>query len=468
MGYSKTVLRITVFLTYIALSHATDPVLNLCPLNAEEKVGASETITWSQVLAQPIRSFTGSSYLRPDVGESFQNKSWTRYLTRDCLGGALLPWVYTSVVLVIHIPVVVIRVVRWETVQNWCLLATFGTIVVQAQAFASTHFKAEQILTWTPLLLIIDAGSMAQVVFLLVDDFHLFRLVRQAFAFLRKERFRPLLEIGPWSRRRRHQYTEAHTMDHIENNQQGWVGLTSNPSEHTLAVDHQEAPYRGDSDASSRLSKRAFPPELEVFKAKELYIALLAFSMLITIILLQSLGLARSRAALKREPPKVQWCSPIFQPFGVAVLDGNCNVYPVLQTFNKGMGCIKIPGIQQMEWLKATTVGTSIAIGLQTVDVITLATVHGSTRHRGVKMRRPWCTMIAGLVALGLFLVFGVVYSSILPAGITEKVWVIIDTGEPSVWSAHIVTAGLRGALIGWNDGVFSGWGRTYFGGWVS
>ena len=389
-------------------------------------------------------------------------------LTRYCLGGALLPWIYTTVVLLIHIPVVVIRVVRWETVQTWCLLATFGTIVVQVQAFLSTQFKAEQVLTWTPLLLIIDAGSMAQIVFLLVDEFRLFRLLREAFVFLRGERFRPLLEIGPWSRWRRRQYTEAHAMDDIEANQQGWVGPSSNPGDHALAGIPGGGPHGVESDPSSRLSKGPLPVELEVFKAKELYIALLAFLMLIAIIILQSLGLARARAALKGEPPMVQWCSPIFQPFGIAVLDGNCDVYPVVQTFNKGLGCIEIRGTQQMEWLRATVVGTGIAIGLQAVDVIILAMVHSSTRHRGVKMRRPWCTMIAGLVALGLFLVFGVIYGSTLPAGITEKVWVIIDTGEPSVWSASIVTAGLRGALIGWNDGVFNGWGKTYFGGWVS
>ena len=373
-------------------------------------------------------------------------------------------------VLVIHIPIVVIRVVRWETVQNWCLLATFGTIVVQAQAYVSTQFKAEQVLTWTPLLLIIDAGSMAQIVFLLADDFHLIHKLREAYSFLRRERLITLLEIGPWSRWRQPHYTEAHAMDDVENRQQGWVGPTSDPGEHGLPAPNHGVPHGRGSDASSRLSKqvRPLPRELEVFKAKELYVAIVALSMLITIIILQSLGIAKARAALKGEPPMVQWCSPIFQPFGVAVLDGNCHVYPVEQTYNKGIGCIKIRGIQQMEWLRATAVGTGIAIGLQVVDIIILALVNGSTRHRGVKMRRPWCTMIAGLVALGLFLVFGIVYSSNLPSGITERLWVVIDTGEPSIWSARIVTAGLRGALIGWNDGVFSSWGKTYFGGWIS
>ena len=75
MGYSKTLLRFTIFSTYIALSHAADPTLNLCPLNPKDHVGASTTITWDQVLPQTIKSFTGSSYLRPDVGKSLEDRS---------------------------------------------------------------------------------------------------------------------------------------------------------------------------------------------------------------------------------------------------------------------------------------------------------------------------------------------------------------------------------------------------------
>ena len=400
---------------------------------------------------------------------------------RSNVGGALLPWIYTAVVLVIHIPVVVIRVVRWETVQNWCLLATLGTVAIQIQAYVSTQFQAEQILTWTPLLLIIDASSMAQLVFLLVDDFHLWRRTLEAFRFLRRERFRPVLDIGPWSRLHRSRGSATYQMNEVEQglnaevNQQGWIGPTSNPIERPLAENEFYAPDRRNlqpsvhtnSSHTSQHKSQELPEELLVFKDKAFYTAIIAFLMFITVIILQILGIAKARAALKGGIPDVQWCSPIFQPFGIAVLDGNCNVFPVEQTFNKGLGCIKIPGAQQMQWLRATSIGTGLSIGLEFIDVIILALVHGSARHRGVKMRRPWCTMIAGLVALGLFLVFGVVYSSTLPAGISQKVWLIIDTGEPSIWSASLSTTGLRGALIGWNDGVFSGWRRTYFGGWL-
>ena len=387
----------------------------------------------------------------------------------------MLPWVYTIVVLVIHIPVVVIRVVRWEIAQNWCLLATFGTIVVQAQAYVSTEFKAEQVLTWTPLLLIIDAGSMAQVVFLILDDFHLLQRLKVAFVFLRRNNFKPLLDVGPWSKRRKPQYTAAQPLGDLEHGGPRLVGSTSDPAQKPVTItEYYTLNNRGSrsSNASTEPNQASrttqeFPNELLVFKEKPFCIAVLAFLLLITTLVLQIWGLVKAQSALDGAPPDVSWCSPIFQPFSVAVLDGNCNVYPVQQTHNKGVGCILIKGTLQMQWLKATAVGSGISIGLELIDVIILATTKSSKRHRGVKMRRPWCTMIAGLVALGLFLVFGVVYSSTLPAGITQTVWLIVDTGEPSIWSAHLTTAGLRGALIGWNDGVFSGWHQTYFGDWM-
>ena len=83
-------------------------------------------------------------------------------------------------------------------------------------------------------------------------------------------------------------------------------------------------------------------------------------------------------------------------------------------------------------------------------------------------MRRPWCTMIAGLVVLALILMFGVVYSTSLPAGIAEDVWVVTAVADVYVYQRVLGTAGLRGAMLVWNDGVFGAWGHTYYGSWHS
>jgi hypothetical protein len=139
-------------------SAASEPIaaLDLCNLNSTDFV-ANTNVTWGQVLNLTIRDLGGSSYLRPDVG------------------GALLPWVYTIIVIIVHIPVVVVRVVRWQMVQTWSLAATVLTLVVTAQGFKSTGFAPEMVLTWTPILLVIDAGSMAQILFLIIEDRHFFR-----------------------------------------------------------------------------------------------------------------------------------------------------------------------------------------------------------------------------------------------------------------------------------------------------
>jgi len=51
-----------------------------------------------------------------------------------------------------------------------------------------------------------------------------------------------------------------------------------------------------------------------------------------------------------------------------------------------------------------------------------------------VKTRRPWFTMFSGLAVLGLIFVFEVVYANILPPGISQKVWVVMQVGALTVY----------------------------------
>ena len=358
-------------------------------------------------------------------------------LTEAFSGGALVPWVYSIVILLVHIPVVIIRVVKWESVQTWCLGATVFTIAITAQAFASTRFRSDKILTWTPLLLVIDAGSMAQILFLIVEEYEIITRLRHAV-------------MPPQAKP-----SEEPFLNDEE------AGKSGDPNEHVVVATRIRSPTPSSTTAPTSSSH---PP---LFTSRPLYIAFIAFLLLISIFTLQFLGLHHAVNAAKQSAPSVSWCSPIFQPFGVAVLDGNCNVWPILQTFSKGVGCILIPGNQEMAWLKATVAGTGLSIALELIDICILATVHSGTRWRGIKMRRPWFTMFSGVAVLGLILVFGVVYSTILPPGISEKVWIVTDAGAVTVYEGELGTAGLRGAMIGWNDGVFQGWGTTYFGSWA-
>lgn len=126
-------------------------------------------MSWAELAEPGIHPIPGTApnYLRPDKQ-------------------ALLPWLYTAIVLVVHVPLVIIRVVRWETVQIWCLASTLLTVLVYAQAYTSTRFSAAQVFVWTPLLLLIDAGSMAQIFFLIVEDYHLWIRVKVVYRRLRK------------------------------------------------------------------------------------------------------------------------------------------------------------------------------------------------------------------------------------------------------------------------------------------
>lgn len=72
--------------------------------------------------------------------------------------------------LALHLPIVVVRVVRYERVQWWLILSALLTSVVYLQAFISTGLEPTQVLVWTPVLLIIDAGAMLQVCFLVIEE----------------------------------------------------------------------------------------------------------------------------------------------------------------------------------------------------------------------------------------------------------------------------------------------------------
>jgi hypothetical protein len=118
-------------------------------------VNSTHSVRWSE-LPSPYPKFPGTApaYIRPD-------------------GEALLPWIITLVVILFHLPVVVLRVVKWEIVQTWSFVFTGLTIAIYIQAYVSTRLQPGDILVWTPVLLIIDAGSMSQMFFLTNEDIYL-------------------------------------------------------------------------------------------------------------------------------------------------------------------------------------------------------------------------------------------------------------------------------------------------------
>ncbi|KAI4127719.1 MAG: hypothetical protein LQ347_004487 [Umbilicaria vellea] len=446
---NKLILATFALFSLCFLQYSSASSLDLCPLNATDEIFASN-VTWGEVLNHTILQINRPSYLRPDIG------------------GALMPWVYTAVVIIVHIPVVVIRVVRWEAVQTWCMAATLLTIIVTVQAYVSTKFQAEKILTWTPLLLIIDAGSMAQVMFLLVEDKRLPNRFAKALFASKKAKDHALLN--------RMRSSDPHAGSYSLGVLRGAFRTDSFLEGHVVEEGRYElepvGPTKHDnfdvgiSEMVDRTEDHREPNLQDALKDSNIWIAVVALMLLIAVVVVQILGLARAVSANRAsDEPMVSWCSPIFQPFGIAVLDGNCNLYCVEQSFNKGIGCIQLPGVRQKAWLKATVAGISLGLIFEAIDIGMLALVHGSARWRGVKMRRPWFTMFGGLAVLGVILICGINHVSSLPTGITERVWVVTKAGGPAIYTGVLESSGLRGAIRGWSDGVFESWHKLYFGG---
>jgi hypothetical protein len=94
----------------------------------------------------------GPTYIRPDNG------------------GSLQPWLLVVFQIAIHSPAVVVRMARWERVQILSLALALVMITIYIQAYVSTGLAAKTVLVWTPLTLILDAGSLLQILVLIVEE----------------------------------------------------------------------------------------------------------------------------------------------------------------------------------------------------------------------------------------------------------------------------------------------------------
>ncbi len=316
--------------------------MNFCAQSPNATIG-NTNITWAQAESNALNNLTTAlrpSYLRPDTA------------------GALLPWIYTIVILIVHIPVVFIRVARWEAIQYWCLVSTFFTVVIYTQAYISTRFDVAKVLTWTPLILVIDAGSMLQVIFLIIEA-KKESVEEKVERKLESQELFNLLPDPPAFRAQTKVVQRPSTDD---------------PRGDIIRPDGKIAP-RGFFSSSKACTANG---NCCWYRNPLNYVAVVAALLLIAILVLQLLGLVKATQAAKASPnpPLVSWCSPFFQPFGIAAIDG-CDVYHISQSLHKGIGCITIPGQWQQQWLKGTIAGISIELCLESVDLLILSLVNG-------------------------------------------------------------------------------------------
>lgn len=377
---------------------------------------------------------TSLQYL--DVVNGIHQKFSSMWYLRPDTGGALLPWAYTIIVIVVHAPTIFIRVVKWETGQTWCLAMTLFTVVTYILAYVSTRLNPEQVLTWTPILLVIDAGSMLQLIVLLTEA--------------------GSLKTGVLSK---------------------WKASFSRSSHSGTG---QDKPLLMPQLQNPPRSSAAFSPQDELviplLKDRLFWTALSAVVLFLAVFILQIFGLVAAVTSAKDGAPLVSWCSPMFQPFGIAVVDRDCHAYAVTHhAKSKGLGCLRIPGVQQKYWITLTLIVTIIGLVAEAGDLIILIFTKTKPAHEPAhedqsalwwsRSRRPWLTIFGGWAILGLTLFYGITYAQTLPQGITSRVIVVMDMQNTTVFYAgELQSAGLRGAFIGWNDGLFSSLGDMYYG----
>lgn len=230
-------------------------------------------------------------------------------------------------------------------------------------------------------------------------------------------------------------------------------------------------PDEPDIESQRSLPRPKHPEEsYEKDALRHSIVGLFAFILLLILIGLQIYGLYATIRSRNQKDLKVQWCSPSFRDFGIALTMGNCKLYPIIDDRDSGISCIELPAEQQQEWIIGTIISLVVALACQIGDMVLLKwTQHASKRKcRGtVRLQRPWLTMFGGVTMLILLIAFGVFSANHLPSGVTDLVWIYRKEPEKAVGrvcQAELKTPGLRGTIIAYTDGLFGSWGGIYFG----
>ncbi|KAI1852944.1 hypothetical protein JX265_012972 [Neoarthrinium moseri] len=409
-----------------------------CELEPNVTIGApkynAQYWQFSEALANNTNC-SESTYLRPDAA------------------GSIVPWPYALAWLLIHAPLVLIRVTRWQKVQVLSLVLAAISMGWSVEAYLSTQRRPEEVLVWTPLTIILDVGAVIQLAYLIVENVkermtqgekaRRFVTIWQAFEALMVGMFRP-------------QEFQLQSSASI-------IG-PKRTDDSKSSADHVETIIEGDVEDQSKGKATSSDP---VSRGKA-FIVILSLLFFVGLVALQIIGLVFAISGLSsRNELKSVWCSPMFESFAIDIVDGNCRTQPVTSSASKGIGCIELSGDKQAGWIVGTVAVLTFSLMLEFTDLLILTFVESHTKWRGVKMKRPWCTMFCGIAILIFYVIYGLLESSRLPSGMTEVVWVFRKDPSLTFETAcrgTITPAGVRGSMMGWTDGFLANWGRVYFG----
>jgi hypothetical protein len=325
------------------------------------------------------------------------------------------------------------------------------------------------VLVWSPVTLVLDAGAMLQLLILVRAD-----NPRWWSVFITLVRGQS--DKGA-TRKSLQDHTDPPTADSVEMLHHRVIAPQPTQSSHVSSFTggHEEQPTSPPppkSFTSSTHSSQNLTTPTQASAAHILFVTFIiisSFLLVLSIIILQLVGLIAAFRGHKTPNMTASWCSPMFALFGVAELDGNtCEFHAITGNPHKGIGCVDLPGARQSQWLIATIIIVLLSIAIEVADLIILLFVNVKTEWWIVKLQRPWFTMIFGLVVLVLILAMGTIDAYSMPSGITEKIWLVVDAkvgnSGPFVCHGTLTPGGLRGQFLGWLDGLLQTWGTTYFG----
>src|SRR5579862_8318842 len=333
-----------------------------------------------------------ASYIRPDSGDSF------------------IPWIYSVILLLVHIPAVILRVVKFESSQLLTILLAIYSVALTSLEYRSTNFEPSKIYVWTPIALTIDVGAMMQFISFLLHKM--------------KQKSR--------NSRGRSQYPR-HWPDQASDTG-SYVPLTGSPRRPS------EQYHNGNADDE--------PSYTFCF-----CVLLVSVALLVGLFALQIFGMVKAffgYAYRRDEQFQTPWCSPAFQ-IGTKIFDRDGSTYVIDDRSSMGIGCVDLPG-NMATWLLATGMIVAVELIGQLIDAAVLIWVQSSKEIHGVRMRRPWITMLMGLAIWGVLIGAGITQTQKQPFVTGPHIGMVTSNGN---CTCALYPGGLRSSIIAWSDGVF-------------
>lgn len=424
-------------------------------------------------------------------------------------GATIIPWLYSAVLLSLHLPLAFLRVVKWKQSQWFSLVIAMFTISLTCLGYFSTKLDAKNIYVWLPIALTADISGAMQLIILIEkdDDYRHYqgRKLESAGRWIKHGSGHALWFIrnGPQRRRLGDNNVDIELQrrlispDQRPSSQSGegedpgssqggnrrnvpYPSLPAIPTHrdrfwmqgreqtNPKQSDNEPIPFsqteRNRNTTSQRVSNNRTAPNLQPESRIPKHIMpfslfatfILSIIFLVILISLQIIGLVYAGLRYFNHGTLIaSWCSPAFDIGGNAILPGlspgsDCLSYPVTPTHG-GTGCIGLPG-DQSEWLLWTFITLCAEVVLQVAD--------GFLMVKTSRWDRPWFTMITGVI----------VYISLVIAGVRRTLYLPISghtvaiAYPQGICRTDLYEGGLRGAIVAWSDGVFQGLRTVYFG----